>query len=360
MTVSGMTILVTGGAGFIGTSVVRHLLGSGAAVVNLDKLTYAGSNPPLGALAAPERYWLEIADIADRERVWAIFERHRPDAVMHLAAETHVDRSIDRPDDFIATNLAGTFTLLEVARAYWAALPAPQRAAFRLHHISTDEVFGSLGPDGRFTEETPYQPSSPYSASKAGADHMVRAWHRTYGLPVVTTNCSNNYGPWQFPEKLIPLVILNAIEGRELPVYGTGANIRDWLFVEDHARALALVLQRGRVGETYNVGGGAERSNIEIVRHLCALLDEALPASPHRPHERLIRFVADRPGHDLRYAIDDTKLRTDLGWRPREDLESGLRRTVRWYLDNRAWWEPIRSGVYRGERLGQGGGDATP
>jgi dTDP-glucose 4,6-dehydratase len=355
-----LKILVTGGAGFIGTSLVRHLLGEcDAAVVNLDKLTYAGSNPPLGALAAPGRYWLEVADIADRDRLSEIVERHRPDAVMHLAAETHVDRSIDRPDDFIATNLVGTFTLLEVARAYWSRLPEPARTRFRFHHISTDEVFGSLGSEGRFTEETPYQPSSPYSASKAGADHLVRAWHRTYGLPVVTTNCSNNYGPWQFPEKLIPLIILNALEGRELPVYGSGANVRDWLYVEDHVRALALVLRQGRIGETYNVGGAAERSNLEIVRRICAILDDELPASPHRPHDRLIRFVADRPGHDLRYAIDDSKLRRELGWQPREDLESGLRKTVRWYLGNRDWWEPIRSGLYRGERLGRVGGGAV-
>jgi dTDP-glucose 4,6-dehydratase len=347
-------ILVTGGAGFIGTSVVRHLLGeTGCAVVNLDKLTYAGSNPPLGALAAEDRYWIEIADIADRPRVAEIFARHQPDAVMHLAAETHVDRSIDRPDDFIATNVVGTFTLLEVARDYWSGLPSERKAAFRFHHISTDEVFGSLGQDGLFTEETPYQPSSPYSASKAGSDHLVRAWHRTFGLPVVTTNCSNNYGPWQFPEKLIPLVTLNALEGKELPVYGSGANVRDWLYVEDHARALVTVLERGRVGETYNVGGGAERRNIEIVRAICALLDAELPTSPHRPHEKLIRFVTDRPGHDLRYAIDDAKLRAELGWQPRESLETGLAKTVRWYLANRGWWEPIRSGVYRGERLGQ-------
>ncbi len=348
-----MKILVTGGAGFIGTSVIRHLLRDvGAAVVNLDKLTYAGSNPPLGELAAADRYWLEVADICDRERLRDVFARHRPDAVMHLAAETHVDRSIDRPDDFISTNLLGTFALLEAARAYWQGLAGEARQSFRFHHISTDEVFGSVEGDARFSEETAYRPNSPYAASKAGADHLVRAWHRTYGLPVVTTNCSNNYGPWQFPEKLIPLVILNAIEGKELPVYGRGANIRDWLHVEDHARALFLVLRQGRLGETYNIGGGAERSNIEVVRMICAILDEELPSAPHRPHERLIRFVTDRPGHDLRYAIDDTKVRRELGWRPQETFESGLRRTVRWYLDNRAWWEPIRSGVYRGERLG--------
>jgi dTDP-glucose 4,6-dehydratase len=342
-------ILVTGGAGFIGSAVVRHLLDEGAHVVVLDKLTYAGSNPPLGELGQG-RYALEVADICDRERVETILERHRPDAIMHLAAETHVDRSIDGPEAFVRTNLVGTFALLEAARAYWAALDGAAREDFRFHHISTDEVFGSLGPEGKFTEATPYDPSSPYSATKAGSDHLVRAWHRTFGLPVVTTNCSNNYGPFQFPEKLIPLTILNALEGRELPVYGRGENIRDWLHVGDHARALWLVLRRGRVGETYNVGGGEERRNIDLVRLLCALLDEASPAGA--PHEKLIRFVADRPGHDLRYAIDDTKLRGELGWRPRESLESGLRKTVRWYLENRWWWEKIRSGVYRGERLG--------
>lgn len=347
-----MKILVTGGAGFIGTNLVRHLLAEGIQVVNLDKLTYAGSNPPLGELARPDRYCLEVADIADRAAVSAILERHAPDAVMHLAAETHVDRSIDGPDEFIRTNLVGTFELLEAVRGYWERLPAGRRASFRFHHVSTDEVFGSLGPEGFFTETTAYAPNSPYSASKAGADHLVRAWHHTYGLPVVTTNCSNNYGPWQFPEKLIPLTILNALEGKPLPVYGRGENVRDWLHVEDHARALHLVLQRGRLGETYNIGGGAERRNIDIVRRICAILDEIRPEG--KPHERLITFVADRPGHDLRYAIDDRKLRSELGWSPRESLDTGLRKTVLWYLENRAWWEPIRSGVYRGERLGKG------
>jgi dTDP-glucose 4,6-dehydratase len=346
-------VLVTGGAGFIGTSVVRNLLRAGHSVVNLDKLTYAGSNPPLGGLGDDGRYTLEVADVADRSAVERVFRTHKPEAVMHLAAETHVDRSIDRPDDFIRTNVTGTFTLLEVARSYWGALEGEARKKFRLHHISTDEVFGSLGAEGRFTEKTAYAPNSPYAASKAGADHLVRAWHQTFGLPVVTTNCSNNYGPWQFPEKLIPLMILRALEGKPLPVYGKGANVRDWLYVGDHAAALALVLERGRVGETYNIGGGEERTNLELVKLLCALLDEALPGSPHRPHERLIAFVPDRPGHDLRYAIDDSKLRRELGWRPIETLATGLEKTVRWYLDNRAWWGPINSGVYRGERLGK-------
>jgi dTDP-glucose 4,6-dehydratase len=348
-----MKVLVTGGAGFIGTSVVRHLLRAGHAVVNLDKLTYAGSNPPLGPLGEGGRYALEVADVADRTAVERAFRKHEPEAVMHLAAETHVDRSIDRPDDFIRTNLVGTFTLLEVARGYWDGLTGAARKKFRLHHISTDEVFGSASAEGRFTEETAYRPNSPYAASKAGADHLVRAWHKTYGLPVVTTNCSNNYGPWQFPEKLIPLMILSALEGKPLPVYGAGANVRDWLYVGDHAAALALVLERGRIGETYNVGGGEERTNLELVKLVCALLDEALPNSPRRPHESLISFVPDRPGHDLRYAIDDGKLRAELGWRPAETLATGLKKTVRWYLDNRGWWEPIRSGIYRGERLGR-------
>jgi dTDP-glucose 4,6-dehydratase len=348
-----LTILVTGGAGFIGSAVVRHLLRGGKTVVNLDKLTYAGSNPPVDELGRDGRYALEVADVADRVAVERIFAQHRPDAVMHLAAETHVDRSISGPEAFVHTNFVGTFTLLEVARAYWERLTSEAKSRFRLHHISTDEVYGSLGAEGSFSEETAYRPNSPYSATKAGADHLVRAWHKTYGFPVVTTNCSNNYGPYQFPEKLIPLMILNALEGKPLPVYGKGANVRDWLYVEDHAAALALVLERGRIGETYNVGGGEERTNLDLVHGLCALLDEALPQSPHRPHRTLIKFVEDRPGHDLRYAIDDAKLRREFGWHPAETLETGLAKTVRWYLDNRAWWEPIRSGVYRGERLGR-------
>jgi dTDP-glucose 4,6-dehydratase len=346
-------VLVTGGAGFIGTSVVRQLLGAGESVVTLDKLTYAGSNPPLGALATPSNYALEVVDVADRAAVARVFTKHMPDAVMHLAAETHVDRSIDQPDDFIHSNLLGTFALLEAAREYWSGLAPDARGWFRFHHISTDEVFGSLAPGRQADEGFRYEPNSPYAASKAGADHLARAWFRTYGLPVIATNCSNNYGPWQFPEKLVPLTILNAIEGSRLPVYAKGENVRDWLYVGDHAVALHLILRRGRTGETYNIGGGEERRNIDLVCMICAILDEELPASPHRPHDRLIEFVADRPGHDLRYAIDDRKVRDELGWRPAESLASGLRKTVRWYLANRAWWEPIRSGRYRGERLGR-------
>jgi len=348
-----LKVLVTGGAGFIGTSVVRHLLAAGDSVVNLDKLTYAGSNPPLGALATAASYALEIADVADRAAVARVFAKHKPDAVMHLAAETHVDRSIDRPDDFIHSNLVGTFAMLDGARAYWDSLGGEARARFRFHHISTDEVFGSLGAGESAAEDARYQPNSPYAASKAGADHLARAWFQTYGLPVIATNCSNNYGPWQFPEKLIPLIVLNAIEGKKLPVYGKGENVRDWLYVGDHAAALAQVVRRGKPGETYNIGGGEERQNLDLVQTICALLDAELPKSPHRPHARLIEFVADRPGHDLRYAIDDRKIRGELGWSPAESLETGLRKTVRWYLDNEAWWKPIRSGIYRGERLGR-------
>lgn len=344
------TILVTGGAGFIGTSVVRRLLGDGCRVVNFDKLTYAGSNPPLGDLARPETYELVVGDIGDSALVAATLARVQPDAILHLAAETHVDRSLDGPRAFLDTNVTGTFTLLEAARAYWSTLAPIRKDGFRFQHISTDEVFGSLGPTGAFSESTAYAPNSPYSASKAASDHLVRAWHHSFGLPVLTTNCSNNYGPWQFPEKLIPLVLLNALEGKDLPVYGTGANIRDWLYVEDHADALVSVLRRGRVGETYCIGGRAERRNIDVVRAICQLLDDRRPAGA--PHDRLIRFVADRPGHDARYAIDDGKLRRELGWQPRQSFESGLAVTVDWYLAHEDWWGPIRSGRYRGERLG--------
>ncbi|MFZ1992334.1 MAG: dTDP-glucose 4,6-dehydratase [Alphaproteobacteria bacterium] len=348
-----MRLIVTGGAGFIGSAVIRHLLRSTAAeVVNVDKLTYAASLESLGEALPNARYHFEHADISDGQAMRSLFGRHRPDAVMHLAAESHVDRSIDGPAAFIETNIVGTYTLLEAAREHWEGLPADEQAAFRFHHVSTDEVFGSLGATGHFTESTPYAPNSPYSASKASADMLARAWHRTFGLPVVITNCSNNYGPYQFPEKLIPVVILSALEGRPIPVYGVGENVRDWLFVEDHARALLAVLEKGAVGETYNIGGGAELSNIDLVRRLCALMDELLPASPHRPHERLIRFVADRPGHDQRYAIDASKIETNLGWQPSIALEEGLRRTVAWYLANRWWWEAIKARGFSGDRLG--------
>ena len=331
---------------------MRHLLSQAAvSVINVDKLTYASSSPD-ESLGQPSRYRLVVADIADRPRMRELLRRYEPDAIMHLAAETHVDRSIDRPDEFIATNLVGTFALLEETRAYWGSLTDTRRASFRFHHISTDEVFGSLDSDGAFTEETRYQPNSPYSASKAGADHLVRAWHRTYGIPVITTNCSNNYGPRQFPEKLIPLMILKALNGQPLPVYGRGENVRDWLHVEDHARALYQVLRTGRVGETYNIGGGAERRNIDVVHTLCAILDELLPDAPHCPHAQLIEFVSDRPGHDQRYAIDDSKLRREIGWVPQESFESGLRKTVEWYLEHRDWWEAAGTHAYRAKRLG--------
>ncbi|MEX2518930.1 MAG: dTDP-glucose 4,6-dehydratase [Paracoccaceae bacterium] len=334
-----MKMLVTGGCGFIGSAVVRRALEDGLEVVNVDKLTYAANPANLPGAEGDNAYAFEHVDICDRAAMDAVFARHQPDAVMHLAAESHVDRSIDGPGDFIQTNLVGTFTLLEAARSYWAALEGARKAAFRFHHISTDEVFGALGPEGKFTEATPYDPSSPYSASKAGSDHLVRAWGETYGLPVLVTNCSNNYGPYHFPEKLIPLMILNALAGAPLPVYGAGENVRDWLFVEDHAAALLLVAQEGKVDETYNIGGDAEARNIDIVRSICAILDERRPAGA--PHDRLISFVTDRPGHDFRYAIDATKIQTELGWRPSVTLEEGLRRTVDWYLDNEDWWRAV-------------------
>ena len=347
-----MTYLVTGGAGFIGSAVVRRLARAGHRVVNLDKLTYAGNLDSVAEVSTLPNYAFERVDICDAEAVRRVFEQHRPRAVMHLAAESHVDRSIDGPGEFIATNVVGTFTMLQEARRYWAGLGGDEKSRFRFLHVSTDEVFGSLGESGYFTEETPYDPSSPYSASKASSDHLVRAWHRTYGLPVLVTNCSNNYGPYHFPEKLVPLVILNALEGKPLPVYGKGDNVRDWLFVEDHASALQTVVETGRVGETYAIGGHNERRNIEVVREICRLVDELAPSAQIGPRERLITFVADRPGHDARYAIDASKIERELGWRPAETFESGLRRTVQWYLDNRGWWERVRSGVYRGERLG--------
>ncbi len=348
-----MKILVTGGAGFIGSAVVRHIIrDTDWSVANVDSLTYAGNLESLADARTSNRHRHYKVDICDRTALDAIFQEVRPDAVLHLAAESHVDRSIDGAAPFIRTNVTGTYTLLEATLAHWRTLDEAARARFRFQHISTDEVFGSLGATGKFTETTPYAPNSPYSASKAASDHLVRAWHHTYGLPTLATNCSNNYGPYHFPEKLIPLVILRALAGESLPVYGKGENVRDWLHVEDHAEALTLVLRKGRPGETYNVGGDSERRNIDVVRAICAVLDEMLPDSPNRPHERLIRFVTDRPGHDARYAIDATKIGTELGWRPRHSFDSGLSDTVRWFLDNRSWWERVMSGAYRGERLG--------
>lgn len=347
--------LVTGGCGFIGSAVVRWLLADGWGVINLDLLTYAANRaaaePPVDAEQAA-RYAFVQADICDAAALDTVFARHRPQAVVHLAAETHVDRSIDGPERFVETNAVGTARLLEAARRHWNGLNGDERADFRLLHVSTDEVFGSLGATGHFSERSPYAPRSPYAASKAAADHLVRAWHETYGLPVLITNCSNNYGPWQFPEKLIPLIILKGLHDQPMPVYGDGANVRDWLHVDDHAAAIALVLTGGRVGETYLVGGGGERSNLAVVRTICAHLDTSRPQGA--PHARLITFVADRPGHDHRYAIDGSHLRNTLGWAPRESFESGLAATVRWYVENEAWWRPILDGAYRGERLGTG------
>ena len=345
-----MKILVTGGAGFIGSAVVRRAIAQGLSVVNVDKLTYAANLENVASVADNPRYAFEQADICDAAAVARLFGTHRPDAVMHLAAESHVDRSIDGPAAFIETNITGTYTLLEAARSYWRALPEAARPAFRFHHVSTDEVYGSLGEAGLFTETTPYAPNSPYSASKAASDHLVRAWGHTYGLPVVVTNCSNNYGPFHFPEKLIPVVILNALAGRPIPVYGRGENVRDWLYVEDHAEALLTVLRKGVVGETYNIGGHNEARNIDIVRQICAILDEMRPDGA--PRERLISFVTDRPGHDLRYAIDATKIGRDLGWAPSVTLEEGLRRTVVWYLENERWWRSLQQRQGVGERLG--------
>ena len=375
-----MKILVTGGAGFIGSAVIRHIINNTAdSVVNVDKLTYAGNLESLASVSDDPRYTFEQVDICNREELDRIFTEQQPDAVMHLAAESHVDRSIDGPAAFIETNIVGTYTLLEAARQYWQGLPQEKQAAFRFHHISTDEVYGDLptGGEGRgvrseedasplapyplplFTEETPYAPSSPYSASKASSDHLVRAWRRTYGLPTLITNCSNNYGPYHFPEKLIPLVILNALEGKPLPVYGKGNQIRDWLYVEDHARALYKVVTEGKVGETYNIGGHNEKQNIEVVHTICEILEELAPIKRStlsiQHYKSLITFVKDRPGHDLRYAIDAGKIQRELGWQPEETFESGIRKTVQWYLDNLEWCRRVQDGSYQRERLGAGG-----
>jgi dTDP-glucose 4,6-dehydratase len=353
-----MRILVTGGAGFIGSAVIRHLIqNTNHHVINVDKLTYAGNLESLASIDNSERYNFLCADICNASSINELVRKQHPDWIMHLAAESHVDRSIDRPGEFIQTNIVGTFNLLEAARGYWQTLDDSGRAHFRFHHISTDEVYGDLvGPKDLFQEDTPYAPSSPYSASKAGSDHIVRAWGRTFGLPVIITNCSNNYGPYHFPEKLIPLVILNALRGKSLPVYGQGTQVRDWLFVEDHARALVKVVTEGVIGETYNIGGHEEKQNIEVVRAICSLLDELRPSSHYgiEKYEELITFVKDRPGHDVRYAIDASKIQRELGWVPQETFESGLRKTVKWYLSNEHWWQAVLDGSYKGQRLGLG------
>ena len=349
-----MKFLVTGGAGFIGSAVIRHLIrDTEHSVVNVDKLTYAGNLNSLKDVSSSDRYAFEQVDICDAEAIKRVYETHQPDIIMHLAAESHVDRSIDGPGEFIQTNILGTYTLLDQARAYWATLDREKKEAFRFHHISTDEVYGDLeGTDDLFTETTPYAPSSPYSASKASSDHLVRAWQRTYGLPTLVTNCSNNYGPYHFPEKLIPLIILNALEGKPLPVYGKGEQIRDWLYVEDHARALVTVATRGKIAETYNIGGHNEKQNIEVVNTICDILNQKVPAE--KSYRELITFVTDRPGHDVRYAIDASKIARELGWEPEETFETGLEKTVQWYLDNKNWWHAVQDGSYQRERLGVG------
>ncbi len=351
-----MKILVTGGAGFIGSAVVRHIINNtGDSVINVDKLTYAGNLESLESIANSPRYIFEQADICDKTALERIFQTHQPDAVMHLAAESHVDRSIDGPSAFIETNIVGTYILLETARAYWNQLSESKKSGFRFHHISTDEVYGDLeGTDDLFTETTPYAPSSPYSASKASSDHLVRAWLRTYGSPTIVTNCSNNYGPFHFPEKLIPLMILNALDGKPLPIYGNGMQVRDWLFVEDHARALYKVVTEGEIGETYNIGGHNEKANIEVVKTICSLLEELVPNKPQgvEHYQDLITYVTDRPGHDVRYAIDAAKIGRELGWKPEETFESGIRKTVEWYLSNKKWWSRVLDDSYSLERLG--------
>ena len=349
------TYIVTGGAGFIGSAVVRTIIeSSDDIVVNIDKLTYAGNLDSLLPVAENPRYHFLQADICDSKAMAEVFAEHQPDAIMHLAAESHVDRSIDGPGDFIQTNIVGSYTLLEAARQYWNSLQADSKETFRFHHVSTDEVYGSLGDEGMFLETTSYDPSSPYSASKASSDHLVRAWNRTFGLPVVLTNCSNNYGPYQYPEKLIPLILQKARAGEALPIYGTGENIRDWLYVDDHARALILVMKQGSVGETYNIGGHNEVTNIDVVRTLCAILDDREPAKDGKPYADLITYVTDRPGHDMRYAIDASKIERDLGWTPEETFETGLAKTVDWYLANQQWIDRVLDGSYMGQRLGAG------
>lgn len=352
-----MKIIVTGGAGFIGSALVRHTINNtDHSVINLDKLTYAGNLASIQTIEGSDRYQFVQADICDRPTIDAIFKEHQPDVIMHLAAESHVDRSIDGPAEFINTNVLGTFTLLEAARSYFASLNETAKKRFRFHHISTDEVYGDLeGPEELFTEDTSYNPSSPYSASKASSDHLVRAWYRTYGLPVVITNCSNNYGPYHFPEKLVPHIILNALKGEPLPVYGDGSQVRDWLYVEDHAKALLKVCTEGNIGETYNIGGHNEKKNIDVVKTICSILDELAPQHPAgiERYDELIKFVADRPGHDLRYAIDASKIHKDLGWLPEESFASGIRKTVQWYLENQDWWQAVLDGSYQLKRLGE-------